>query len=321
MTIKKHAFGLLTLTLILAIVGATPTTTAAQTSVEPAIVHNSWSSGAPMPTAVWCPMVGVLEGQIYVVGGVNAAGTTIAETQIYDPATNTWNIGKPLPKPTCGGVAAVVGNVLYVIGGCCYSKAVWAYDPSTEKWSAKAAMLTARTDMGAAVLNGIIYVIGGNTRTQSRSGVVESYNPTTNKWSKQDPLLVGKSEPSVGLVGTKIVATDGYAATGETGDNEDYNATTNAWTSLNSDPIPRNAACGGGIGAAMYVAGGYPGSGPALSSNESFSPSKNTWKSLAPMLQAALFAGSAVYKGQLYCIGGSEAFGTTVLNNVQIYQP
>ena len=37
--------------------------------------------------------------------------------------------------------------------------------------------------------------------------------------------------------------------------------------------------------------------------------------------QAALFQGSAVYKGNLYCFGGQNAFDGTVLNNVQIYQP
>ena len=39
------------------------------------------------------------------------------------------------------------------------------------------------------------------------------------------------------------------------------------------------------------------------------------------MPQAALFQGSAVYKGNLYCFGGNDTFRGTVLDNVQIYQP
>jgi hypothetical protein len=41
------------------------------------------------------------------------------------------------------------------------------------------------------------------------------------------------------------------------------------------------------------------------------------------MPQASVFPGSAIYKGKLYCIGGTSVFGvsSTDLGNVQIYQP
>jgi hypothetical protein len=101
-------------------------------------------------------------------------------------------------------------------------------------------------------------------------------------------LLVGKSEPSVGLVGTAIVAADGYV-NGNTGDTEGYDANTNAWTTLKSDPIARSATCAGGIGSQPYVAGGFGGVG----STESFKLSKNTWKTRA-MPQASSLPGSVV---------------------------
>jgi Kelch motif len=137
-------------------------------------------------------------------------------------------------------------------------------------------------------------------------------------------LLEGKSEPTVGLVGNTIVAADGFTPSGDSGDTEGYNVATNAWKSFNSDPTPRNGACGGGIATLVYVAGGYPGGGPgspAYSFNESFSVSANKWVTLDPLPQATVSAGSAVYKGQLYCIGGTSTHLGTVLNNVQIYQP
>ncbi|MGA7684442.1 MAG: hypothetical protein WCA58_05460 [Terriglobales bacterium] len=36
---------------------------------EPAVIHNTWTSGAPMPTAVSFQMMGVVKGTIHVVGG------------------------------------------------------------------------------------------------------------------------------------------------------------------------------------------------------------------------------------------------------------
>ena len=48
----------------------------------------------------------------------------------------------------------------------------------------------------------------------------------------------------------------------------------------------------------------------------------HTWKTLASMPQATAYGGSAVYKGQLYCFGGTNAgYGQGVVNYVQIYQP
>ena len=68
-----------------------------------------------------------------------------------------------------------------------------------------------------------------------------------------------------------------------------------------------------------YVAGGGTGGG-TTTLTESFKVSKNTWKTLAPLPQATLVPGSAVYKGQLYCFGGLNPSGSPI-NTVQIYQP
>jgi len=329
--------GMITLLLLAGIIalpslGTDPDAVQAQTEpVEaqaPAVIHNTWTSGAPIPTAV-APSGGtaVLKGEIYVVGGC-VGNDIIADTQIYNPVTNSWSTGVSLPSPVCNGVAAVVKNVLYVIGGgsspgTC-GNTVFAFNPKTKTWTSKSPMPTARCSMGVAVEKNIIYAIGGVDVNNDRLTTVESYNAATDTWTEEAPLLVGKSEPTVASVGKTIMAADGYTSSGDTGDNESYDITTNVWTSLKSDPTARNTACGGGIGSMMYIAGGYPGGNPgtpAISTNESFKPSKKTWTTLASMPQAAMFAGSAVYKGQLYCISGLASYGGTAINNVQIYQP
>ena len=282
----------------------------------PGNAYNTWTSGLPMPTATNSPAVGVINGQIYVIAGGSCC-TPLAITQIYDPATNTWSAGAPLPVATGNGpTGAVVKNILYVFGGGTESEgvtsAVWAYNPETNSWSSKSPMPTARGCTGAAVENDIIYVIGGCGEDPfDRLTTVESYDPATDMWTEEAPLLVGKSQPSVALVGTTIVAADGFTASGDTGDNEGYDVTTNKWTSLKPDPMARNGACTGAIDGELFVAGGG-------ASTESFNLSSNAWKTLAPMPAPTYFPGSAVYNGQLYCFGG---LWETVLNNVQIYKP
>ncbi|MGO8797130.1 MAG: Kelch repeat-containing protein [Candidatus Sulfotelmatobacter sp.] len=309
----------------LLLLGTTP-----MVAQAPAVAHNTWTSGAPMPKARVGPAVAVLEGQIYAVGGSNTTGKFYSNTYIYDPASNVWTTGVSFPTKVAGATGAVVKNILYVMGGTVdgvtYSNAVWAYSPKTQTWSEKTAMPTARHDAGVAVVDNIIYVVGGNGNDGNlRLTSVESYNPATDSWTEEAPLLVGKSEPSVGTFGNKtigftIVAADGYTADSDTGDNEAYDVATNTWTSLTPDPTARNGACSGAIGSRMYIAGGSDGYYPASSVSEWFNLSKNEWSSMAPIPQPTLFSGSAVYKGQLYCIGGMYTSGVS-LKYVQIYQP
>ncbi len=298
----------------------------------PAISHNTWTSGAPLPTPVSSAAAAVLANQIYVIAG-GTASESVADVQIYNPTTSTWSTGTSYPTAIAAVSAAVVKNVLYVFGGNTGggtpSNAVWAYSPKTKTWTGRAAMPTARFSTTAVVESNIIYVMGGATSDSDFVATVESYNPATNTWTEEAPLLGSKLSPAAGLQGTAktgytIIAADGASQPGQiTGDTEGYDATTNAWKELAADPTSRVYSCSGSVGAKFYDVGGYlNNAGAAATVNESFQLSKNKWTAtLAPMPQGAMLAASAVYKGQLYCFGGWATWVGAPISNVQIYQP
>lgn len=305
------------------------TGTSTLTSTVKYTVHNSWSSGAVMPTPTVQSSSAVLSGNIYVMGGANASGTVINNLQIYNPGTNMWSTGTPLPAVNQHSSAAVVNNVLYVFGGDdgvdAPTNAVWAYSPTTKAWTSMAPMLTARNGTLAVVEKNIVYVIGGNLGNGANFvATVESYNPATNKWTAETPMDGPKDYGAGGLLGTTIVVADGATASGQiTGDTEGYNATTNAWTEFTVDPTPRTGSCSGVVGTLLYDAGGYINNdGPATTVNESYSQSTNKWTTtLLAIPQGTMYAASAVDNGQLYCIGGWATLSGSPINNVQIYQP
>ncbi len=295
----------------------------------PEVTHNTWTSGAPMPTPVAFAGAAVLKDEVYVVGGnlgpgVNSNGF-VADVQIYDPATNTWSSGVPYPTEVAFASAAVVKNILYVFGGTPDgmnpSNAVWAYNPKTKTWAAKAAMPTARWGTAAVIEKDIVYVIGGSINASGNGNIdtVESYNPATNTWTEESPLLVAKAAVAAGLSGTTIVVADGGTnGGGTTGDNEGYDAATNTWKTLADDPASRYASCYGAIGAKLYDMGGQT----ATTYSDDFQLSKDKWTTtLASVPQSTIFPASAVYKKQLYCFGGWGSNGGAVINDVQIYQP
>ena len=294
------------------------------TSSHKFIVHNSWGTGAAMPTAVYVPAGAVLNGQIYVIGGSTTA--PVANLQIYNPVTNTWSTGTPLPVATTTASAATVNGILYVFGGSTsttFTTAVWAYNPATKTWSSKAAAPTARNGAVAVVEKNIVYLMGGNiTSGGDFVSTVESYNPATNTWKTESPMLGTKDTAAAGLIGTTVVVADGSVQPGSvTGDTEGYDATTNTWSSLTADPTSRTGSCSGVINGLFHDAGGYNNSS-ATTNNESFSLSANKWTTtLAPMPLGTLFGGSAVVSGQLYCLGGEAQINNSPISAVQIYQP
>jgi hypothetical protein len=297
---------------------------------SPAVVHNTWTTGAPMPTAVNWPAVGVIGGKMYVVSGY-AGGPAVTDNQVYNPLTNGWSSAAPIPAATAQAASAVVKNVLYLFGGSNNGglpvfDTVWAYNPKTNTWTSKATMPTARCSAVAVVVNNIVYVIGGYNG--GRLNTVEAYNPATNTWTEEAGMILGKSEVSAGLFGTvkigyTIVASDGFSGS-DTGDNEAYDVATNTWTSLKSDPNTRNGACFGVIAQKLYISDGNASGNNPIAVMEAFNLKKNVWTSLAAMPNTVTDPGSAVYKSKLYCFGGGNWAvppNNTVYDYVQIYQP
>jgi len=97
-------------------------------------ISDSWTTRAPMPAARASACCGVINGEIYVIGGNDAARLTFSTLYIYNPSSNTWRKGPAMPKAKVSFATAVVGGVLYAIGGSDpdtggYSDVVYAYRP------------------------------------------------------------------------------------------------------------------------------------------------------------------------------------------------
>lgn len=117
----------------------------------------------------------VLNGKIYAAGGRRSAfdagkpmELTIAETDVYDIATNSWTTAAaPLPTPRAGSSAIVRGGKIVVIGGESGSQVaghaeVEAFDPKTGAWTAFPPLPVGRHGFQAVDIKGVINVIAGS---------------------------------------------------------------------------------------------------------------------------------------------------------------
>lgn len=177
-------------------------------------VTNSWKLGNDMPFAAGSSSSAVINGQIYVTGGIIGSSTTTQSAK-YNPATNVWTAIAPMKQGRNHAASATDGTKLYVFGGRGPGSGdsntvangfdtVQIYNPATNTWvssldsgSTIAPLPQARGGMGKAVyFNGEFYVMGGETQTgagatdQKVYNRVDIYNPLTNTWR------LGKNMPT-----------------------------------------------------------------------------------------------------------------------------
>jgi N-acetylneuraminic acid mutarotase len=198
------------------------------------------------------------------------------------------------------------------------------FDFTSGAWTQLASLPLAVRDSGIAVVDGVVYVIGGNAANNLRSPVVESYDPATDTWSLDNPSLqVGRSELSVGVLGSTIIAVDGYSTAAPTGDNETIASAGSQWTTQAPDPIPRSAACSAALGGSFYVAGGMAAS-HVTDHIHLYKGKKGMWNQpSAKMPVPVAWAVGVASKGMLYCFGGQTQFlqSNSTVGSVQIYKP
>ena len=97
-------------------------------------VTNTWVSRRQAPNFHRKGAAVVIDGKLYVAGGLAGFDTPVAALDVYDPTTNTWRTLAPMPRGGTAGGAGLHGKFYVVSGGQTY-----AYNPVTNQWKTRAA--------------------------------------------------------------------------------------------------------------------------------------------------------------------------------------
>lgn len=141
----------------------------------PSASGGSWDdTKAPIPTAREFAAAGVVDGQLYVVGG-KSGSTYLGTVEAYDPALNAWRTKASMATPRAQLTVAVVQKILYAFGGVNAAgtklTTVEAFDPAAGPldadgepigaWMTLDPMPDAHTLGVADVIDGVAFVVGG----------------------------------------------------------------------------------------------------------------------------------------------------------------
>lgn len=225
----------------------------------------------PSPRSDLCAVALSDVNAVYLLGGIDDAGAVLADAVLFDPIFERYNTSLPaMPSPLYRHACAGAYPYVWVAGGVATrdgapTAAAAVYDVRAAGWVALPAMSVARSDAAAAAVGGRLYVFGG-------------YG-------------------------------DGFDMTVTGSLAEVYDAAAGAWRAVAPMPTPRGDLQAVAFGDRIFVVGGWQYSaadplGSFVAVVEAYSPASNSWARHANMLVPKGDFALAVYRGQLFAVGG-----------------
>lgn len=204
--------------------GSTAPFSGAKTNAARFTPGKGWEALEPMPSARAGATAQSLDGKIYVIGGMNEKGESLASVRIYDPGADEWDAGPTLNTARDNPGSAVLRDAngqrrIYVFGG--RTTGGDGTLASVEylvggSWESRRSMPTGRRTMAVGTLNGRAQLVGGEQPTVS---VNEEYDPKTNTWRTLTAVPTGRHGSAFGTINGVL-----YVAGGAVTKNADSDA-------------------------------------------------------------------------------------------------
>jgi N-acetylneuraminic acid mutarotase len=268
--------------------------------------------------------VGVAEvaGRLYVCGGFNAAGATVATVESYDVATGEWTTLAPMPVALNHAAAASFGGRVYVFGGDSPTRTenvTLEFDPASNAWALRARMPTARNAAVALPFGDRIYVIGGTPGGRD----VEAYHPSSDSWTRLAPMPTARNHLAGAVVAGRLYVVGGRPPF-TLSTLEVYDVATDSWTTRAPMPTGRSGHAAAAVRGCLYVMGGEGnGARPdgVFPHNEGYDPRRDAWEAFAPMPTPRHGIGAVAALGRISVPGGASVQGVGVSAAHEAFTP
>jgi non-specific serine/threonine protein kinase len=267
-----------------------------------------------MPTARQNMTGTVLDGTIWVVGGLQSASSASRRIEGYDPVIASWKVGPDLPLPLHHEMVVTYKEELVVIGGWIpkggdasarISSRVFALRGG--RWVSLPSLTRPRAAGAAAVVDGRIVVVGG----QADGRLVETTEVFDGKrWKEGAKIPTPREHLAAASDGRFFYAVGGRVLSPDKNSRalERYDPAADRWQRLPDMPTPR-----GGLGAAiadghLFAVGGET-STDALGQVESYDLAGRSWSAARSMRTPRHGLAVAAIGRSLYALGGAPKPG------------
>ena len=184
--------------------------------------RDCWIPKASMPFGRVKPLVGVVDGKIYVLGGRRDDFNTTSIIE-YDPVRDTWTEKGQMPIGVRHGAACVFNGKIYLTGGWSpppdpktkggnFHADAFVYDPKAGVCTPIAAMSTSRAGHVIVATDTQLYVLGGVTTGKTFVTTVDVYDPASDAWKTVDQIPSPRAMFAVGVIHGKFYLAGGWTA-------------------------------------------------------------------------------------------------------------
>jgi non-specific serine/threonine protein kinase len=288
--------------------------TQAPAAAPPLQTASAWRTLPSMPTPRQNMVSTVLDGTVWVLGGLGKGSKGSPRVEGYDPVINGWKAGPDLPAPLHHEMAVTYKDEAVVMGG-------WipkGSDPSAEvsdrvfalrggRWEELPSLNRPRAAGAAAVVGDQIVVAGGQAdgRLVATTEVFDGkrWRVGANIPTPREHTAAVSDGHFLYVVGGRALSPDKNSAALER-----YDPATDKWQRLPDMPTSR-----GGLGAAIarghLLAVGGETPTDVLGEVESYNLGRRTWSTEPEMRSPRHGVAVAAIGGSLYALGGGSRPG------------
>jgi len=190
-----------------------------------AATGSQWTQMTDMPTAREDMGSAVVNGKIYIFGGVDPNGAGAFNVlEIYNPTTDTWDETKAdLPEnKLLGDFGAALNGKIYAIGATNTfagypalkpTTAIYEYDPGLDAWATVPAMPWPRCYKEVAALESEskLYIGPGSIiNTSTYIDTMYSYEPSTGIWAYKGHAPYAAQGAALAVLNGQVYMSGGY---------------------------------------------------------------------------------------------------------------
>uniref|UniRef100_A0A667WG79 Kelch domain containing 8A n=1 Tax=Myripristis murdjan TaxID=586833 RepID=A0A667WG79_9TELE len=205
-----------------------------------------WQSLARLPSGRVYHTLSEVGGQMYMLGGCDAAGRPCPTLELYSPEVDRWISLPPMPTPRAGAAVAVLGKQILVVGGVGEDqsplKVVEMYNTEEGRWKKRSALREALMGVAVTVKDGRALAVGGMGADLLPRSVLQQYDLRKDVWAQLPPMPTPRYDATTHLLGNKIYVAGGRHCKRPVKAFELYDSETRAWAALPMMPCKRSYA-------------------------------------------------------------------------------